>query len=99
VAKPGVEPSGWVLLTKGAKYEVLTWIGIVGGALTLFTNLGRFEARRLGSGACSALEGVDTCVLGVGIRLVGNSFAAGMDAGLIFSTVLVVAHGRSTNQI
>jgi len=40
LAKPAVEPTAWALLTKGFKYEVLTWIGIVGGALTLFTNLG-----------------------------------------------------------
>ena len=40
LAKPVVEPSAVALLTKGFKYEVLTWVGIVGGALTLFTNLG-----------------------------------------------------------
>src|SRR5262249_12852293 len=40
LAKPAVEPSAWALLTKGFKYEVLTWVGIIGGALTLFTNLG-----------------------------------------------------------
>jgi len=39
LAKPAVEPSAWALLAKGFKYEVLTWFGIVGGALTLFTNL------------------------------------------------------------
>src|SRR5215472_12039947 len=33
LAKPAV------LLAKGFKYELLTWVGIVGGALTLFTNL------------------------------------------------------------
>ena len=37
LAKPAVEPSGWALLAKGFKYEVLSWFGIVGGALTLFT--------------------------------------------------------------
>jgi TIR domain len=40
LAKPAVEPTAWALLRKGAKYEVLTWVGIVGGALTLFGNLG-----------------------------------------------------------
>src|SRR5262245_19676946 len=40
LAKPAVEPSAWTLLTKGFRYELLTWVGIVGGALTLFTNLG-----------------------------------------------------------
>jgi len=40
LAKPVVEPTAWALLTKGFRYELLTWIGIVGGALTLFTNLG-----------------------------------------------------------
>ena len=39
LAKPAVEPSAVALLTKGFRYEVLTWVGIVGGALTLFTNL------------------------------------------------------------
>ena len=37
LAKPAVEPSATTLLTKGFKYELLTWFGIVGGALTLFT--------------------------------------------------------------
>src|SRR5215475_3509043 len=40
LAKPEVELSAWALLTKGFRYELLTWVGIVGGALTLFTNLG-----------------------------------------------------------
>lgn len=40
LAKPAVEPSAIALLTKGFRYELLTWVGIVGGALTLFTNLG-----------------------------------------------------------
>src|SRR5262249_27749496 len=42
LAKPAVEPSAWALLTKGFKYELLTWVGIIGGALTLFTNVGAF---------------------------------------------------------
>src|SRR5262245_7160461 len=40
LAKPAVEQTALALLTKGFRYEVLTWVGIVGGALTLFTNLG-----------------------------------------------------------
>jgi TIR domain len=40
LAKPTVEPTTWALLGKGFRYELLTWVGIVGGALTLFTNLG-----------------------------------------------------------
>src|SRR5262245_15726385 len=39
LAKPQVEPSPWALLTKGFRYELLTWVGIVGGAITLFTTL------------------------------------------------------------
>src|SRR5262245_51762266 len=39
LAKPAAEPSGWPLLGKGLKYELLIWFAIVGGALTLFTNL------------------------------------------------------------
>jgi hypothetical protein len=37
LAKPAVEPSAGALLAKGFKYEVLTWFGIIGGAMTLFT--------------------------------------------------------------
>src|SRR5262249_46204383 len=40
LAKPAVDPTAVALLTKGFRYELLTWVGIVGGALTLFTNLG-----------------------------------------------------------
>jgi hypothetical protein len=39
LAKPAVRPTAWALLTKGFKYEILTWVGIVGGAFTLFGNL------------------------------------------------------------
>src|SRR5215831_7604328 len=39
LAKPAVEPSAAALLTKGFKYELLTWVGIVGGAVTLFGNM------------------------------------------------------------
>lgn len=39
LAKPVVEPTAVSFLAKGFKYEVLTWVGIVGGALTLFGNL------------------------------------------------------------
>src|SRR5262245_59361449 len=39
LAKPAVEPTALTLLTKGFRYEVLTWFGIVGGAVTLFGNL------------------------------------------------------------
>jgi hypothetical protein len=39
LAKPEVKRSAAALLTKGFKYELLTWLGIVGGALTLFGNL------------------------------------------------------------
>jgi hypothetical protein len=39
LAKPAVEASAASLLAKGFKYEVLTWLGIVGGALTLFTHI------------------------------------------------------------
>src|SRR5215471_12135342 len=37
LAKPEVEPSAAALLMKGFKWELLTWWGIIGGALTLFT--------------------------------------------------------------
>jgi hypothetical protein len=37
LAKPEVEPTAWAVLTKGFKYELLTWWGIIGGAVTLFS--------------------------------------------------------------
>jgi len=40
LAKLQVEPTAWTLLTKGFRYELLTWVGIIGGALTLFTHFG-----------------------------------------------------------
>ena len=40
LARPVVEPTAVALLTKGFRYELLTWVGIVGGAVSLFTNLG-----------------------------------------------------------
>jgi hypothetical protein len=36
LAKPVVEPTAWTLLAKGFKWELLTWWGIIGGAITLF---------------------------------------------------------------
>src|SRR5262245_34151851 len=36
LAKPAVEPSAVTLLAKGFKWELLTWWGIIGGAITLF---------------------------------------------------------------
>jgi TIR domain len=36
LAKPAVEPSAIALLTKGLRYELLTWWGIIGGAVALF---------------------------------------------------------------
>jgi hypothetical protein len=39
LAKPAVEPAAWASLTKGFKWELLSWWGIIGGALTLFTAL------------------------------------------------------------
>jgi len=43
LAKPAVEPSAVALLTKDFKYELMTWWGIIGGALTLF---GAYSAAR-----------------------------------------------------
>ena len=39
LAKPAVTPSPFWQITGVFKYEVLTWIGIVGSAITLFANL------------------------------------------------------------
>jgi TIR domain len=39
LAKPAVEPTPWALLGKGLKWELLSWWGIIGGALTLFTGI------------------------------------------------------------
>jgi hypothetical protein len=37
LAKPAVEPTAVALLMKGFKWELLTWWGIIGGAVTLFS--------------------------------------------------------------
>ena len=45
LAKPAVEPSAWASLTRGFKWELLSWWGIIGGALTLFTAISATIAR------------------------------------------------------
>jgi hypothetical protein len=75
LAKPAVHPTAWALLTKGFKYEILTWFGIVGGALTLFGALD--AALKLAPATNSELERVDTCVLAVGIRAAARATARG----------------------
>src|SRR5262245_17884242 len=42
LAKPAVEPSAPALLIKGVRYELLTWWGIIGGAVTLFAAISNF---------------------------------------------------------
>jgi hypothetical protein len=44
LAKPAVTPSGWWLATRELRFQALTWFGIVGGALTLFSGLGSLIA-------------------------------------------------------
>jgi TIR domain len=39
LAKPAVTPSAFWQITNTFKYNILTWIGIVGSAITLFANL------------------------------------------------------------
>jgi hypothetical protein len=39
LAKPAVPVSQFWQITSIFKYQVLTWIGIVGGSITLFANL------------------------------------------------------------
>src|SRR5215831_12483224 len=39
LAKPAVQQSSFWQITSTFKYQVLTWIGIVGSAITLFANL------------------------------------------------------------
>src|SRR5215475_15779758 len=39
LAKPAVKPSTFWQITSTFKYQALTWIGIVGSAITLFANL------------------------------------------------------------
>ena len=39
LAKPEVAPSALLMSIKSLRYQVLTWVGVVGGAITLFTNL------------------------------------------------------------
>jgi hypothetical protein len=38
LAKPKVEPSGLWIATRTLRLQVLTWVGIIGGSLTLFSN-------------------------------------------------------------
>jgi hypothetical protein len=40
--KPAYTPPLLELLSKKTKYQIFTWVGIIGGALTLFTHLGAF---------------------------------------------------------
>jgi TIR domain len=42
LAKPAVESSAVGVATKTLRYQVLTWMGIVGGSVTLFTNFSGF---------------------------------------------------------
>jgi hypothetical protein len=37
--KPMVQPSTLWVATKTLRYQILAWVGIVGGAITLFTNI------------------------------------------------------------
>jgi hypothetical protein len=39
LAKPQVEPSALRMATKTVRFQLLTWVGIVGGAVTIFSNL------------------------------------------------------------
>lgn len=39
LAKPAIAPSALSLATRRARYQFLTWFGIIGGAVTLFSNL------------------------------------------------------------
>lgn len=39
LAKPQVQPNALWVATKTARYQVLTWVGILGGAVTLFANM------------------------------------------------------------
>jgi hypothetical protein len=42
LSKPTVPPSFFRQITSAFKYHALTWIGIIGGTITLFTNLREF---------------------------------------------------------
>src|SRR5262245_48103313 len=39
LARPQVQPGGLWLATRTLRYQALTWVGIIGGAITLFSNL------------------------------------------------------------
>jgi hypothetical protein len=39
LAKPAITPSPFRLITKNVQFQLLSWIGIIGGAITLFANL------------------------------------------------------------
>jgi hypothetical protein len=40
LAKPTVTPSSFWIATKTLRLQILTWMGIIGGAITMFTHLG-----------------------------------------------------------
>jgi TIR domain-containing protein len=39
LATPQVQPHAWWVASRTLRYQVLTWIGVLGGAITLFANL------------------------------------------------------------
>jgi hypothetical protein len=39
LAKPALQPTALQVASKTLRYQILTWLGIVGGAITLFTHL------------------------------------------------------------
>ena len=39
LAKPAVQPRALWAVSATLRYQVLTWVGIIGGAITLFANL------------------------------------------------------------
>ena len=39
LAKPQVRPSAWWVASKNLRYQLLMWVGTLGGAITLFTNI------------------------------------------------------------
>jgi hypothetical protein len=69
LAKPAVEPTAWGLLTKGFRYELLTWVGIAGGSLTWVL----FSSLLIGQGFLSTIGKNGRMPSGCG-RLVGWEF-------------------------
>src|SRR5262249_35072530 len=99
LAKPAAEPSALGMLPKGFKDEVLTGVGIVGGALTLFTAVSAFL--KLPDWARLLVQHWKEGTHSFWVWTFGwlEFIATGTDAGPIFSVIWVIADPWSSSSI